>query len=415
MNKIDSSQKLSLYKTSSQRGAVSLFVVVFAILLITIVTVSFLRLMVHDQEQATTQDVSQSALDSAYAGIEDAKRALLRYQSICSSDRTACDALTAAALDESNAAKWTNCNQALDQIVASPDGEVQVQQTNDGQSGEGSLQQYYTCVKVNLETSDFLGTVTAGSSKIIPLVGSDPFDTVEINWYTTDDLAVGAGASNFNVTLSSAASGMPLQSTWPASRPSVMRAQLMQFSSNGFSLANFDTTDTANSRSNANTLFLYPTGTTGTIVSTPPTTRDFIGRDVRKTPTGSPLAVTCSGRLSSGGYACRQRLTLPAPIGGGDRTAYLRLTPYYNATHFSVSLVNSTAPPSSQIVNFNGVQPSIDSTGRANNLFRRVETRVELIDNTFPYPDDAVDITGDLCKDFSVTDTSYIDGRPCTP
>src|SRR5690606_933138 len=159
----------------------------------------------------------------------------------------------------------------------------------------------------------------------------------------TDDLAVGAGATSFDVNLLSPASGLPLQSSWPTGRPSVMRAQLMQFSSNGFTLDSFNATDTGNGRSNASTRFLYPTGTTGSVVTSTPSSREFINRDIRKTPTGSPLAVQCSGRLSGGGYACRQRLVLPSPINGGDRTAFLRLTPYYNATHFSVSLINSTS------------------------------------------------------------------------
>lgn len=384
-------------KYKNQTGAVSLFVVVFAALLITVVVVSFVRIMVSDQQQASRADLSQSAYDSAQAGVEDGKRALLRYQNICDdSTKSNCDAVTAKINSD-------QCNVSLDSISKVVDNEVKIQQN----IGDNALNQAYTCVKIQLQTDDYLGTLQTNGSIVVPLVSKTSFKTVRVEWYTADDLQSSTDANVDLLPPSTLAYPLLAQSSWPTNRPSIMRSQLMQVGSN-FKLGDFNDTNNS-SQSNANTLFLYPVGVKG-IVAGSVDSKTFTARDLRKSPIGSPQPITCSGTLSNGGYACKADLVLPVPIGGGTRTAFLRLTSMYNRAHFRVSLSNG-----STAAKFDGVQPEIDSTGRANELFRRVKSRVELRDVNFPYPDAAVDITGNLCKDFLVTDNTADYKNNCTP
>lgn len=55
------------------------------------------------------------------------------------------------------------------------------------------------------------------------------------------------------------------------------------------------------------------------------------------------------------------------------------------------------------IVKLAGVQPVIDATGRANDMYRRLQARVELVDNNFPYPEYALQVAGNIEKRFYVT------------
>lgn len=381
-----------------ESGAVSLFLVIFAMLLITVVTLSFLRTMIADQQQASVSDLSKSAYDSALAGTEDAKRALIYYRTLCATGDVGSCAAAKSVIDSDT------CNQGLSNVVdVINNKEVQVQQSQS--ANDTQMNQAYTCVKMKLETSDYVGTLEANTSKIIPLKTTGNFSQVLLQWFTTDDF----GTTGTSVNLESAPpqidpggtsqSIWPLlsQSSWPATRPSVMRTQMFQYGKT-FTLSSFDSNTSGSS--NANTLFLYPTGKTG-IANATQDSWNFTDRDSRLVPTGTPLGTTCSGKLSGGGYACSAILNLPVPVGNApddlSRTAYLRLTALYKATHFSVT------PMGTQ---FDGVQPSIDSTGRANDQYRRVESRVDLIDTSFPFPEAALDVSGNLCKNFLVTDSS---------
>jgi len=374
---------------TKESGAVSLFIVIFTMLLVTIITVSFIRIMLSDQRQATAADLSQSAYDSAQAGVEDAKRALLNYQSECASgDALRCSTALAAI-------NSTTCNEALKSVIDYlPGKEVLVQQT----AGDAALQQAYTCVKITRQTDDYLGVLNQDDSKLIQLVGAASFDSVHIEWFSAKDI------QGTNVDVPNFSSGTPLlsQTRWAPNRPSLMRTQLIQFG-NKFTLGDFEDVN-ASSQSNANTLFLYPS----TIVDSP---KSFVN-NARKVATGSgPTLVHCQNSLSAGGYACSATITLQTPTNGGNRTAYLRLTSLYKKANYRVTLLTAAGVP----VKFDGVQPQVDSTGRANDLFRRVQSRVEMTDADFPYPDAAVSSTGNFCKDFLVTNNTADYANNCTP
>ena len=389
-----------------QQGAVSLFIVIFSALLMTVVTVGFIQLMVRDQQQATANDLSQSAYDSAQAGVEDAKRLLLLNQQ-CQNNTapsTINCATIAGALTPTAGNSETACDTlAKSGIVGQTNNETIIQQS-ETDVNSAKLDQAYTCVKVAVNTDDYTGALGANQSDIIPITGVAPFDTVEVSWFSKDDIssttnnpAIGFPSSGASVPLP------PMGNQWQFNYPSLMRTQLMQTGAS-FKLTDFDNSQEGN-RSDANTLFLYPS-------ATGLTTSDF-ALDARRSPTNTPQQIRCSTTFVTSQYACVATIKLPAPIDGNvaNRNAYLRLTSLYNGAHYKIRLLSGT-----NYVQFNDVQPIIDSTGRANDMFRRVQARVQLTGN-FTYPQAAIDLGGSLCKNFVVTDSDsgYSGSSTCTP
>jgi Tfp pilus assembly protein PilX len=390
----------NMNRLKSQFGAVSLFIVVFSALLMTIVTVSFVTLMVTNQQQASASDVSRSALDSAQAGIEDAKRALIVFEKQCagSSSITCTNAIS----------DMSKCNQIFADLggIDGATGNV----GND--TSDASYSQAYSCVKIVLDTGNYQGSLEADGSAIIPLSATSPFDTVQLQWYSKTDLQ---GVNGTNVVLGSPTdSALPLAgklaNEWPLNRPSLMRVQLMQYAASGFTLSQADSNGSGN-QSDSGTLFLYPAGVSG--VSGGQQLTPISLYTPREAQTIAPTPVICNGNLSGGGFACSVQLTMPTggPVGGGDAISFLRLTALYNATSFNVTLLSNGIA-----TNFDGTQPEIDSTGSAGDIYRRLVDRVNL-SNAFPFPDAEIETSGNLCKDFLVTNNAadYTSTDKCTP
>jgi Tfp pilus assembly protein PilX len=374
-----------------QYGAVSLFVVIFATLLMIIITLGFIQLMIKDQQQATASDLSQSAYDSAKSGVEDAKRLLLLDQACRNNAAPAavnCGAV-ATAIDSNE------CN-TVSSIFGSPtDTETLIQQDE----GDKALQQAYTCVKITAVTDDYKSVVGVNQSGIIPLKGTGSFDKVKISWFTRDDIAAVTNDMTIGFPSSGANVELPrVGARWAANYPALLRAQLMQ-SGSSFTLADYD------AEKNASTLFLYPAAIGSSTLSFSTVRRDGLQ---------APEVVDCETSFSTTAtYACSITIDLPTPADGdtANRNAFLRLSALYNGANYKVELLNGGT-----IVPFDHVQPEVDSTGRANDMFRRVKNRIEF-KSDFIYPEAAVDIEGDLCKSFIITnlDADYVNSPTCTP
>lgn len=384
-----------------QSGAVSLFIVIFSALLIVTIVTAFVRIMLQDQQQATTTDLAKSAMDSAQAGVEDVKRALVEYYKIkdtCPpSGNVRCDTLKnvlVAADDNQNnfdANGWTKgCDVTHRAGITAEDGEVPVK-TNDKDT---ALDQAYTCVKVLMNPDDYLGTK---DSQVIHLKSKNnaEFDQVKIQWYVQqDDLPLDLPPET--------GSSYVLPDVWPAKRPQVLRAQLLQYGDD-FAVTDFDGTAGNNNPHNS-TLFLVPSSLQGANFGS-------FSTDFRKSSTSSSLQrVECKTPPARGGYACEVTLDLPS-LGdaGTPRNAYLKIDQLYASgnKNFLVTMLKSGSPDP---VKLSDVQVVVDSTGRANDIFKRIRSRVDIASGV-PAPGAAVDVTRSFCKEFMVTESAAYSGE----
>lgn len=397
-----------------ERGAVSIFIVIFTALLVTVVTTSFVQIMLRNQQQASNNDLSQSAYDSAMAGVEDAKRALValkKCQRLVAPGNT-CDNLRLALANRGDECEILGDSTNVNIGVTFNNGEVQV--------GDPSLNQAYTCVKVAVQTSSYNGTLLdQDDTVVIPLLPvGDPnaVTAVRISWYTNADLPQGS-----NTVSIPAGTDLPRFNRWGKLKgdgtyeynsPPIMRAQLMQFAKGqDITLQDF-------SGGAARSRFLYPNiNGLNTILS------GSFEDDSRRASTNSVLAGGCKANFNYGGYACSVELALPAMAGTDIREAYLQLAALYNqnTVHYKVELLNGIG--ATDVVQFDNVQPEVDSTGRASDLFRRVKARVTVSPSGTPLPfPEAPVTTKDLCKEFFITNnpTDYNgdgngDSDTCSP
>lgn len=380
--------------TNSQSGIAAIFTVVFFTLLISVIILSFVQIVSQDQKQVSNSDLSNSAYDSAEAGIEDGKRALEKYRVEClKTDTPAANCATLYTNPATGALSGAECDsfQRLDSVLDLnlQNSEVKVA-TN---AEDDSLEQAYTCLKIKLDTDDYLRSLDNNQSVFIPLktVGDQDFTNIEINWFNQDQSqtpTIPSETSGFN---------LPQTNNWPSAQPPILRAQIIPVQRGAPNIDDIDNDSKA--------VFLYPSTAGSATVN--------VGNAdaTRRSQKYSPVAAECQAGNT---YACSVQLINFEPPTSSAYDYYLRLTPIYNNATVQVRLFDPAT--STDVVQFSGVEPEIDSTGRANDVFRRIISRVSFDNESAASGSGSgFDVTQGFCKSFELADFTTYYQPNCSP
>ncbi|MFS8118690.1 MAG: hypothetical protein ACMG55_09390 [Microcoleus sp.] len=354
--------KKTVQNDRQQRGFVAIFTVLFFVIFVMVITLGFLRIIVQEQQQAGDNSLTASALAAARAGVEDGKRAILLFNS----PATQADLVLSGAYNLAfSAAGQADCTSIYGSAIGTrlgldPTGKV---------AGTTNLNQKYSCLTITPNSPDYQSPAQQDKSTLIPLKGDAAFNQIEFSWHSTSLAPSGEGP----LARRAPALKFPTQAAWGAPTKLAAYARLELITVGAAITPGSITSQTA---------YLIP----------------GLGATTSAFTNVQPNISTISCNLGAGPqYACKATIPVNGAIGS---KLYLRVTPLYGPTHFKLLLQNGAAP-----VNFNGVQSIIDSTGQANDVFRRVQARVSLTGNE-TLPEFALESGTDVCKSFAVTNTS---------
>lgn len=297
-----------------QQGFVSIIVAATLMVLLSLVTIGFSRVMQREQRQALDRQLSTQAFYAAETAVNDVYSAIANNATIAE-EKTDCDVTD-----------WPNTgdNGLLDSL-----------------SGNVA----YTCLKYDQTPTDlvFTDSITTSTSKIFPVQPKDDTDTVStitFEWSGEESSTLINGASD-DCTVNP----RELPQSFVARAIPMLRIDVIDASS---SLDREDLID------NAATLYLFPKSCG--------TNSGSIGTYQGVNNAGQIVDVDCSG-----GTGCSFTVT------GLSQNRYnIRMRSVYT----NVGTLRVTATSSSGNFEFKNAQTVVDATGKANDVLRRIEVRI---------------------------------------
>lgn len=378
-------------------GAASFYVVAFSTLILMIIATSFAAIIISEVTRTMNDDLAQSAYDSAMAGIEDAKLAYHNYRN-CLEQQLDNGTVTSQCADILEIVEGEQDCDMVAKVLGrvSSDGGVDIKELGVG----NNMQQAYTCVTMTDVVPDYGSTLSSSNAmrvfkaKFDGDIKANDIERVRISWFSAQDALKGKSFSNVDggKVVFPIISGLGSK---PAAAPPTISLAMIQ-TSDEYDLSDFDVTK--NGETNRAVAFLVPTANqingndenNHIVAKDNVITKDQFAASNDKLARKVPFTVVCNGAE----FACSAEIELPKPIGGtrNDDTFIFAVGLPYGKPDTEISLQFFGGGTASQEcgdasseeecdtdepIKLKGVQIAVDSTGRANDLFRRVQVRLD--------------------------------------
>lgn len=417
-----------------RKGAASLYVVIFATILFGVITLSFIRIILSESVQTMNDDLSQSAYDAALAGVEDAKIAVNRYYQCLSSggDYESCGGSNIFKPECEDAITGENKIGLAYYLYDNYDGgEIKIQEeTTSGTNGVANgTEQAYTCVTISDTTEDYRSTLTSDTrTRVVPIViGSTLSDIgkIEFSWYSENNGTVFSNLDNGGkfsdkdhsttppvISLSVLATGQNININDFNSDSNYNFSTSILLPSSYISNDDPHLSDLQNARDNRDGSFNPESSVVATANTINSST--LIYNATANSGINNPFLARCTHSE----FACNVTLEvqnyLQSAAGPRGNLLLVVSMPYGDTvTDFMVKVTTT----SGQTKTFDGAQIKVDSTGRANQLVRRVESRLDPADIFFPYPQFALELNNPddeaLKKAFWITANCWTERGYC--
>lgn len=349
---------MSIMKLRNQEsGLVSIIVAITFVIIISLITTSFALLSRRESRQALDRQLSTQAFYAAESGINDAIKAI-----------------------EGGPTSITSCDGVNTLSASGPELDDKLS---------------YTCVLVDEAPASLqFGPIDTDSSKVVKVQATGTITKLRISWQDY------GGRTTF------APSGFPFlpQQSYNATNPSsfanntgILRTTIIPVT------GNINRADLIN---NSQTLFMYPRGvaTSGQIGN--------YGYATGQASQGAFVDGQChvDNTNSSPGLPQYCNVDVTGLGAAGTNTFYVRLKGVYRSAKVSIQAYGGAA--GTDLLPLTDGQVVIDSTGKANDVLRRIQVRVP-VNTEYDIPEFALESADSICKKTLVTSFSIVDG--CEP